>query len=536
MKTLNYYLLCILALAFSAKSFTQANTGLSNLAKTSVNRNLDPKSTNAINLGASDSSWKNLFLTGSIYLDKKRFVYNPGTNNNFVGTLSGNSSTTGSDNTGFGFNSLYSDTTGSGNTAVGASALFSNTGSYNTATGYAALNANTDGFGNTAFGLETLVSNTTADYNTAIGVDAMYHNTAGFDNTAAGAFAMFVNTGNYNTGLGVDALEATTGALYNTAVGFEAGGSYNNGYNNVFVGANTDVNGTDYYNDIAIGHGTICTDVSQARIGNSYTNSIGGYADWTNISDGRVKKNIKQNVPGLAFINKLAPITYNLDLDAADKIIQPPPRKDATGKLMQPTQYELEARKAKEQVIYTGFVAQDIEKAAKSLNYDFSGVDAAKNDKDLYGLRYAEFVVPLVKAVQELSQQNDAQRKINSDLQKQIDELKAMIASNQSTLVPLNTGANNQQSAVISSASLEQNIPNPFNHTTTIGYSLPNQFSSAQIIITDKNGRQLKQINISRAGKGTITVDALTLASGAYNYALYADGKLIASKQMELIK
>ena len=49
-----------------------------------------------------------------------------------------------------------------------------------------------------------------------------------------------------------------------------------------------------------------------------------------------------------------------------------------------------------------------MEKAAKSLNYDFSGVDAAKNDKDLYGLRYAEFVVPLVKGVQELSKENDS--------------------------------------------------------------------------------------------------------------------------------
>jgi hypothetical protein len=34
------------------------------------------------------------------------------------------------------------------------------------------------------------------------------------------------------------------------------------------------------------------------------------------------------------------------------------------------------------------------------INYDFSGVDAAKNEKDLYGLRYAEFVVPLVKAIE----------------------------------------------------------------------------------------------------------------------------------------
>ena len=46
---------------------------------------------------------------------------------------------------------------------------------------------------------------------------------------------------------------------------------HNNGWNNVFVGANTDVNGTDYFNVVAIGAGTICTGVNQARIGNSAT-------------------------------------------------------------------------------------------------------------------------------------------------------------------------------------------------------------------------------------------------------------------------
>src|SRR6185436_4739617 len=103
----------------------------------------------------------------------------------------------------------------------------------------------------------------------------------------------------------------------------------------------------------------------------------------------------------------------------------------------------------------------DVEKAAKELNYDFSGVDAAKNEKGLYGLRYAEFVVPLVKAVQELSKMNDEEDSQLADFQKQIDELKKLMVSNQSTV-------NSKLSTVASSVSLSQNIPNPFNHTTTI--------------------------------------------------------------------
>ena len=77
------------------------------------------------------------------------------------------------------------------------------------------------------------------------------------------------------------------------------------------------------------------------------------------------------------------------------------------------------------------------------------------------------------------------------DLQKQIDELKAMIVSNQSSTV------NSQQSTNISSASLAQNIPNPFINTTTINYYITAKFTSAQIIITDKSGKTLKAINIS---------------------------------------
>ena len=112
-------------------------------------------------------------------------------------------------------------------------------------------------------------------------------------------------------------------------------------------------------------------------------------------------------------------------------------------------------------------------------------------------------------------------------LQKQIDELKAMISNNNSSA---------KTNVALSDASLEQNMPNPFSRTTTIGYTLPQKFSNAQIVVTDKNGKLLKQINISGSGKGTATVDAATLTSGSYNYSFVVDGRQISSKQMVLTK
>jgi len=53
-----------------------------------------------------------------------------------------------------------------------------------------------------------------------------------------------------------------------------------------------------------------------------------------------------------------------------------------------------DSERTKAAVRYTGFLAQDVEKAAKSVGYDFSGVDAPQHERDNYSLRYAEFVVP----------------------------------------------------------------------------------------------------------------------------------------------
>jgi len=66
--------------------------------------------------------------------------------------------------------------------------------------------------------------------------------------------------------------------------------------------------------------------------------------------------------------------------------------------------------------VRTGFIAQDVEKAAQDAGYDFSGLHKPTNDKDNYSLAYAEFTVPLVKAVQE-------QQKTIVELQKQVAEL-----------------------------------------------------------------------------------------------------------------
>ena len=280
------------------------------------------------------------------------------------------------------------------NTFFGYQAAFSNTSSYNTVMGFQAMYKNTSGNSNSVFGTGALLQNTTGLSNSAIGYNAMRQNVGG----------------NYNTAIGNLALSNTTNSWYNTVVGANSGINYDNGYNNVFVGANNDVNGAGYYNVIAIGQAVTCTASSQARIGNEATNSIGGYAGWTNFSDGRYKKNMQENVKGLDFIMRLRPITYNLDVRGIRSHLGKPASTDPG------TRQALADREA---TIFSGFSAQEVEQAAAAAGYEFSGVDKPKNNNDFYGLRYGDFVVPLVKGMQEQQQMIQSLQKQVAALQEQ---------------------------------------------------------------------------------------------------------------------
>lgn len=492
----------------------------------------------------------NMSAGSSLFIDNHKilsadFV----TQNLFLGTGAGTLSITGTGNTSAGNNALYSITTGYHNTAVGAGALFSNaTGTTNTAVGYSALSSNTDGFGNVASGFSALYSNTTGAGNTASGRSALFTNTTGYNNTGVGYNTLYNNsTGSNNASLGYSSLQAnvsgsqnvavgtlalakTIASWNNTAIGYYAGGANNYGYNNSFIGAETNA-AIDAYNCAVIGNGAYAAAPNTIRLGNSSITTIGGWAGWTNISDGRVKKNIKENVPGLSFINKLKPVTYNLDLDAADKILDKHPANNSANNQtdIKILQLETEARNAKQKLTYTGFIAQDVEKAARELNYDFSGVDVAKNDKDLYGLRYAEFVVPLVKAVQELSVENEKLKSEIETFKSEIAQVKALLSKQQSSIVSNSTGK-------IASVCLGQNFPNPFYNSTRIDYVLSGKFTSAKIIITDQSGKVLKEEKISGSGKGVVNTNLAMLPSGTYVYSLFIDGVPVETKQMIVVK
>lgn len=424
-----------------------------------------------------------------------------GKSNVAIGYKSLSANVSGGYSTSIGAQALASNTTGHENVASGYSALYYNTtGSYNTATGNIALWANITGNGNTAHGFGAL-SQSIGSNNTATGYEALYWN-QGTENVAMGHSSNFLNYGgSYNTSVGSNSLLLNNSSYYNTAVGYNAGRINQMGWNNTLVGANCDVNLNDRYNCTAIGQAATCTANSQARIGNSATSSIGGYANWTNISDGRYKKDITQNVKGLDFILKLQPVTYHLDISGLSKKLN-----ENRGK--QKDEYMDIAIKEKEAILFSGFVAQDVEKAAKEAGYEFSGVDRPKDDNDLYGLRYAEFVVPLVKGMQEQQLM----------LQEQKEIINTLIAQNTLLQKRIENIEKKQGAFSITSESLTV-WPNPSNGKLVINIT-SSQPGKGQITLMDSKGSlvKLEQINLS-TGENQITIDIKGLAKGLYHIA-----------------
>ena len=380
----------------------------------------------------SNSTGNNNTATGFASL----FFNRTGEENTAAGIRSLFSNTTGSHNTGIGSHSLFSNTTGRFNTATGFESLFFNTtGELNTAYGTHSLRSNTTGNSNTAVGNASLFFNTTGTVNTAIGDLALNGNLSGRSNTAAGVQSLFANrTGDFNTAIGGNALSATLASSSNTVVGFDAAADFDLGSGNTIIGANADANRAGLTNATAIGAGAIVNASNKVRIGNGAVTVIEGQVPFTTPSDGRFKFNIKEDVRGLDFIMQLRPVTYQFDVNRFDQ--------QWSDKSFAPASDIVSASYNEATVIRrTGFIAQEVEKAANLTGYNFSGIIKPKTEKEHYGLSYESFVVPLVKAMQEQQQMindlkeqnaelkkiNIGQKSLNEEMLKRIKELESSV-------------------------------------------------------------------------------------------------------------
>jgi hypothetical protein len=267
---------------------------------------------------------------------------------------------------------------------------------------------NISGFYNTAIGFNALYSNTYGAYNTSIGKQSLFNSQIGWHNTAIGNLALYTNqSGDYNTAIGDNTDNDVGTSSNNTIVGAFAHISNNASTSTVIgYGATTNIN-----NVIVLG-----------VLG---TAQIGGYASWSIFSDGRFKTNVNEDVKGIDFIMRLRPVTYHMDVRGLYKFWGTSPYNRGTEKPdARSVSFIDDAITKKEAITMSGFIAQEVEKAATETQYNFDGVIKPQHDKDHYRIAYEEFVVPLVKAMQEQQAMIETLNKQLAAMKKEFDLLK----------------------------------------------------------------------------------------------------------------
>ena len=284
---------------------------------------------------------------------------------------------------------------GSQNSFFGESAGYNTLSGNNAFFGQNAGFANTTGGSNNFFGQAAGESNTTGSNNCFFGRISGHNVTVGNNNCFFGPLTGEISTtGNDNSFFGSTSGYNNTSGQYNTAIG---------------SGAST---GQSLTNATALGFLASADANNKVRIGNTDVNSIGGQVNWTAFSDERVKDRVQENVAGLEFIMQLRPVTYHFNIALENKLMNIVDTTDWEGK------HDIE------QIPFSGFLAQEVEVAAKASGYEFSGLDKSGA---LMGLRYAEFTVPIVKAVQEQQHMIDTQKLEIAELKMEIEELKKLV-------------------------------------------------------------------------------------------------------------
>jgi hypothetical protein len=424
-----------------------------------------------------------------------------GTNNTFVGSYAGPSTTTGFNNIFLGYVAGKRNTTGSNNSFVGTEAGKANTTGFNNSfLGYAAGGDNSTGNENSFLGYLAGSSNLTGSRNSFVGTYAGHANEDGNYNTILGYSAGDKNTeGSHNLFLGYKA-NANNGALTNAgAIGSRA---YVSASNSLVLGAINGVNGAPNSTNVGIG-----TSAPAYLLQVNGSAAKPGSATWTVASDNRLKKNVSAFTDGLQVLTQVKPVWFEYNGQAGMPTNKP----------------------------YVGVIAQQMQRIAPYMVGRFTYQDATGKKADYLDYDANALTYILVNAVQQLKQEKDTQiETLKQEKDTQIETLKQENEQMKKEMAEIRALLGDKKSVAESDAAarLWQNVPNPTDGTSLIRYSIPAQARQAQISLYSLKGELLQSFPLTQRGEAELSVNTTTLPEGVYLYRLLVDGKQVDTKKL----
>ena len=352
-----------------------------------------------------------------------------------------------------------------GNTAGFGVDSITNTSNYNVGIGTECLYSINGAIETVAIGNQSLSSITSGYYNTAIGNLTGAYLDTGESNTLIGRKAGYYLSGSYNVAIGRGALTGTSGQSsggYNVSLGYYSGYGLTTGTYNIFLGTNAGYSETSNSNRFVVSNsssvnfiygvidnsGTTGSLTVRSSILPSATttynlgsatyswNDIYSHDGGVHVSDGTKKDQITDSSLGLDFIDRLRPVSYKWkDTEYEETYEISPPESETYEELeefiLTPAQYDEENNLISEAIYDTrtvtktrhippvtgtrtvtqsftrkhyGLISQEVKSVLDDLEIstvDFAGYIDSNGEK---GLRYNEFIAPMIKAIQELNQ------------------------------------------------------------------------------------------------------------------------------------
>jgi len=249
--------------------------------------------------------------------------------------------------------------------------------------------------------------------NVAMGDYAGYRINSGASNTIIGSGASTnITTGSNIVAVGKDVANSLTTGGQNTYVGRGAGGTHATGDGCTYVGYETRSSTTAIGNEFVFGFNCVGNGGASMTIGDAVGQIFVQYrssATWIRVSDTRLKKNITPDTLGLSFIQRLNPVTYQWK---------------ASNELDKDNPYYAEVNARDTEDVMHGLIAQEVKEALDAEGVTtFDGWKTAQNG--MQAISHTMFVMPLIKAVQELKALNDTQASTITALTARITALEA---------------------------------------------------------------------------------------------------------------
>ncbi len=226
---------------------------------------------------------------------------------------------------------------------------------------------------------------------------------------------------------------------------------------------------------------------------------------WSVFSDKRLKKDVEVIPNALDLVKQLNGVTYTYDTDRNPDMILP------QGKVY-------------------GFIAQDVKAVIPE-------VTSTSKEDGLIGIKYTEIIPLLTEGIKEQQEVIESQEEVIAEQQNQLDAQNDKIATLEARLAAieqsLSATSNTETAAeqVFKSVKLSQNRPNPFSDITTIEYELPADVMNATLDVFTMDGTLVQSFDI-QSGEGMVELDARSMGSGTYVYAINVDGANVATNIM----